>query len=176
MAEGQQRALPMRILRALGRLLVTIAVVIYTLLDELLSPLFGPLIRKLTELRLFQRIGEFIGGLPPYGALALLGVPFVIIEPAKAFAVYWAAIGHVAQGTVMLLIAHVLSLLICERIFHAGYVPLMRIGWFNRLLTWLFGLRDKALDLVRETNAWKSAATWVRGIRAWARGVLGSLR
>ena len=34
----------MRVIRAIGRAVVTVAVVIYTLLDELLFPLFRPLI------------------------------------------------------------------------------------------------------------------------------------
>ncbi len=127
-------------------------------------------------MRLFQRLGELIGRLPPYGVLLLFGVPFAVLEPAKVFAVYWAASGHVVQGTVLLLIAHVLSLLVCERIFHAGYAPLMRIGWFKRLLDWLFGLRDRAIAWAKSTAAWQAAAELVRGVRAWLRGVIASRR
>ena len=165
-----------RVIRGIGRAVVTIAVVIYTVLDELLFPLFRPLIRWLGELRLFQRLGALIGRLPPYVALVLLAVPFVVIEPAKLFAVYWGATGHVVQGTILLLIAQVLSLLICERIFHAAYEPLMRIGWLKALLGWLFGLRDRAIGWARSTAAWQAAAGWVRGAREWLRGVLASLR
>jgi hypothetical protein len=165
-----------RVIRGIGRAVVTIAVVIYTLLDELLFPLFRPLIRWLGHLQLFQRLGALIGRLPPYVALALLAVPFVIIEPAKLFAVYWGATGHVVQGTILLLIAQVLSLLICERIFHAAYEPLMRIGWLKALLGWLFGLRDRAIGWAKSTAAWQAAVGWVRGAREWLRGLLASLR
>lgn len=171
---AEQQAIPawQRALRAIGRAVVTVAVVIYTLLDELLFPLFRPLIRWLGELQLFQGLGALIGRLPPYVALALLAVPFVIIEPAKLFAVYWGATGHVVQGTVLLLVAQVLSLLICERIFHAAYAPLMRIGWLKVLLGWLFGLRDRAIGWAKSTAGWQAAAGWVRGAREWLRGVL----
>lgn len=165
-----------RVIRATGRAVVTIAVVIYTVLDELLFPLFRPLIRWLGGLRLFQRLGAWLGRLPSYGALVALGVPFVIIEPAKVVAIWWAGTGHIVSGTIGLLFAHALSLLVVERIFHAAYQPLMQIDWLSRLLGWLFALRDRAIGWARSTAAWQAAAGWVRGVREWLRGVLTSLR
>jgi hypothetical protein len=114
----------MAVIRAIGRAVVTLAVVIYTLLDELLFPLFRPLIAWLSRLRLFQRLGDWLGRLPPYAALVALGVPFVVIEPMKLVAIWWAGTGHVISGTIGLLLAHALSLLVVERIFHAVYQPL----------------------------------------------------
>ncbi len=179
----QDKPLWLRFIRAFARAVVMVAVVIYTLLDELLFPLFRPLIAWLGHLQLFRRLGELIARLPPNVALVLLAVPFVIIEPAKVFALYWGATGHVVQGTILLLIAQVLSLLICERIFHAAYEPLMRIGWFKAVLDWLFGLRDRALNWAKSTAAWRAAMGWVsvvrgwvRAVRDWLRGVLASLR
>jgi len=165
----------LRVIRGIGRAIVTIGVVIYTLLDELLFPLFRPLIRWLSKLRLFQRLGEWIGRLPPYAALLALGVPFVIIEPMKLAAIWWAS-EHFISGTIGFLFAHTLSLLVVERIFHAAYLPLMRIGWFAGLLGWLFALRDRAINWAKSTAAWQAAVRWVRAARDWLRGVLASLR
>lgn len=161
-----------RVIRAVARAVVTIAVVIYTLLDELLFPLFRPLIAWLSGLQLFQRLGHWLGRLPPYAALVALGVPFVIIEPLKVVAIWWAGTGHVITGTIGLLLAHALSLLVVERIFHAVYVPLMRIAWLARLLGWMFALRDRAIAWAKSTAAWHAAARWVRGVREWVRRVL----
>lgn len=166
----------MQIIRAAARFVVAVLVVAYTLLDELLFPLFRPAIRWLSGLRLFQRLGALIGRLPPYMALVLLAVPFVIIEPAKVGALWVIATGHVIEGVVLLLIAQVLSLLICERIFHAAYEPLMRIGWFKAGLGWLFALRDKALAIGRSTAVWRAAVALGRSVRDWVRGLVGSLR
>ena len=166
----------MDVLKAVARFAVAVAVVAYTLLDELLSPVFRPAIRWLSALRLFQRLGEAIGRLPPYGALVLLAVPFVIIEPAKVGALWVIATGRVVEGTVLLLIAHAMSLLICERIFHAGYGPLMRIGWFRALLDWLFSIRDRAIAWGKDTAAWKAAVGVARNVREWVRGVVTGLR
>lgn len=170
------KSLAERTIRAVGRLVVAVVVVGYTVLDELLFPLFRPMIRWLTGLRLFQRIGEWLGRLPPYVALVVLGVPFVIIEPAKVAAIWWAGTGHVVTGTVGLLVAHALSLLVVERIFHAVYHPLMRIEWFAKLLGWLFGIRDRAIDMVKSTAAWRTASIWAGAVREWFRRALASLR
>jgi hypothetical protein len=150
---------------AVLRAVVTAAVLLYDLLGALFAPLFRPLWRWLSGLRLFQIIGEWIGRQHPYVVLVLLGVPFVVIEPAKYLAVIWGVIGHPVEGTIALIVAEILSLLVCERIFHAGYEPLMRIGWFNRALTWMFGLRDRALAWARSTGAWR----WAREVWAQVR-------
>ena len=162
--------------RVLARVIVTIGVIAYTLLDELLFPLFRPAIRWLGGLRLFQRLGAWIKGLPPYIVLALLVAPFIILEPAKLFAIYWGAVGHPVQGVLLLLVAQVASILTCDRLYHVGYEPLMRIGWFNRLMTWVIGLRDTVLGWAKSTDIWKAAAAFGRGIRDWFRGLVASLK
>ncbi len=162
-----------RAIRAVARFVVAIAVVAYTLLDELVFPLVRPLLRWLGDLQLFQRLGALIQRLPPYAVLVLLAVPFVVIEPVKVVALYWIATGQVILGIVALGLAQVVSLLTCERIYHVGHEPLMRIGWFKALMGWLFGLRDKALALVRATAGWRWAVGVARGIREWFRRVLG---
>lgn len=162
-----------RAIRGAGRAIVAVAVIGYTILDELLFPLFRPLIAWLTRLQLFQRIGRWFGRLPPYVALVALGVPFLIIEPAKVLALWWMGTGHFVSGTLGLLVAQVLSLLVCERIFHAAYGPLMRIGWLKALLGWLFRLRDRAIALAKSTALWKWAVALASRVRAWWRSVLG---
>lgn len=166
----------MPVLRAIVRFVVTIAVVFYTLLDELVFPLVRPLLNWLGELRLFQRLGFLIASLPPYLVLLLLAVPFVVIEPAKVYALYLGATGHVVEGIILLLVAQVVSLLTCERIYHVGHAKLMQIGWFKRLMHWIFALRDKALAWAESTALWQSSARLIRSVRDWLRGVLASLR
>lgn len=164
------------VLRGIGRAAVTIVVVAYTILDELVFPLLRPLIDWLGHLRLFERLGALIGRLPPYVVLVLFAVPFVFIEPVKVFALYWGAVGHPIQGLVILSFAQVASILVCERIYHAGKGQLLRIGWFARLMGWLVRLRDRALGWVKSTAAFQAAVAMVRSIRAWFRGVIAALR
>jgi hypothetical protein len=176
MSEKDVRPVWQVALRGVLRFVVAIGVVIYTILDELLFPLVRPLIAWLGRLRVFERLGTLIGRSPPYAVLLLLAVPFVIIEPAKVYALYLFATGHLLSGVVLLIVAQILSLLICERIYHAGHAPLMRIGWFRMLMGWIIALRDKALGLIRATSAWRAAVRMIRSVRSWFRGLLASFR
>jgi len=154
------------------RAIATVVVVIYEAAAAIFTPLLRPLWLWLGGFTLFRLIGGWIGRQPPYMVLVLLAVPFCVIEPAKYLALYWLATGHLVTGGIALVLSHGLSLLVCERIFHAGYEPLMRIGWFNRLLTWLLGLRDRALAWARASAAWQTARDAWHTVRAWWAEVL----
>jgi hypothetical protein len=153
-------------LRLLLRIVLSILLILWTLLDTLLSPVFRPLLRFLGSLRIFETLGAWLGRLPPYAALLALAVPYVIVEPAKVFALYWLGIGHVIQGGAMFVAAHVLSILVLDRVYHAAHAPLMRIGWFARLMGWLAGLRDLAMGWARSTAVWQTSARLARDVRA----------
>lgn len=162
--------------RAIGRFIVTVALIGWTILDALLFPVLRPLIDGLARLRLFEMIGVALGRLPPYVALGALAVPFIIIEPFKVFALYWFGMGHFIEGTILLGLAHGGSILVVERVYHAMHAPLMRIGWFRRLMAWLDRLRQAALDWARSTELWQSAARLARGARGTVRHWLRALR
>ena len=171
MTDTPQRPFLVRLLLGLAQLVVGFGVFVYSLLDELLFPIFRPLITWLGKLALFERLERMIGRSPPYVVLLMLATPFALIEPAKLFAVYLIATGKVLTGAGLMLVAQVLSLLICERIFHAGREPLMRIGWFRVLIGWLVGLRDAAFGWVKATAIWRAASAQVRRIREWFRSL-----
>lgn len=155
------------VLHLVGRAIATVVVVVWTLLDELLFPLFRPLIRWLSGLRLFEMIGDLLGRLPPYVVLICLAVPFILIEPLKLLALYWMASGLVIRGTLLLIFSHILSILTLDRIYHAGHAQLMKIGWFARLMGWVIGLRDGVFGWVKATTAWQAARRMVLAARTF---------
>lgn len=163
-------------LRAVGRVLLSIVLILWTLLDVLLFPLFRPLFAWLSSLRLFEWIGSLFNRLPPYVALLIFAIPFIVIEPLKGFALYWFGIGHIFQGGTLYVLGHLASILIVERIYHAAHEPLMRIGWFKRLMTWLAGVRRIAVDWAESTAVWKTSARFAREVRATVRGWVRDLR
>ena len=156
---------PQRSLRFVGRTILSVLVVLWTLLQSLMEVALGPVLRFLGGLPIFTTIGEGLGRLPPYVALATLAVPFAVIEPIKAYTLYWFGIGHYIQGGIGYVLAHLASLLIVDRIYHAAHAPLMRIGWFARLMKWLFDLRQLVMGWVRETPVWQSANRLAGSIR-----------
>lgn len=165
MRPSRNRPTWFRAVRAIIRFVFAVGLVIFTVLDELFSPLVRPVIVWLSRLTLFQLIGTTIGRLPPYVVLVLLAVPFIAIEPLKVFGLYWTAVGHVWEGPIILIIAQILSLLVLDRIYHAGRGQLMQIGWFKATMGWIVRLRDIALTWVKATAVWKVSARIARNIR-----------
>jgi hypothetical protein len=166
----------MHIVRLIVRFVLACCVTIYMVIDELLTRVLWPAIAFLSRLPIFKAVGDLIARLPPYGVLALLAVPFIIIEPAKVFALYWAASGHVVQGLLLLIASYVISILTCDRIYHSGHAKLMQIGWFKTLMTWLIGLRDRAIGWIKASPAWIAVRKAARSIRDRFRVLVRSLR
>ncbi len=131
------------------------AVVIYVILDTVFRTLFRPLTWWLAKLRLVIRLEQLIAALPAYAVLALLALPFAIAEPAKIYAIYLMSSGHVVTGVVMLIGAYLISVLVVDRIFHAGKPKLMTIPWFAKLWTWISDYKDRLLAWMQSTYVWK---------------------
>lgn len=143
----------------------SVVIVIYMAVDAILTRLLWPTIAQLSRLMFFQQIGEAIARLPPYAVLVLLAVPFILIEPVKVFALYWLASGHFVQGALLLVAAYVLSVLICDRIYHSGHAKLMQIGWFKRLMDWLIGLRSRGVAWAKSQPVWVAVSRTVSNLR-----------
>ena len=111
-----------------------------------------------------------IAALNPYVILVLLVVPFGFAEFAKVYGLILIADGHYRIGMTMFLGAYVVSILVCERIFHAGKSSLMTIGWFKTIYDWLMAIRDRVLAWLRETRIWRASVGLKRSLRSgWRR-------
>lgn len=147
-------------------------ILIYDALEAVFGPIIRPITTALGRLRLFQRIGDGIAAMPAYGVLLLLAVPFAVIEPFKFISLYWLEQGRFMLGGIALVTSHLASLLICERIFHAGKAKLLTIGWFARGYGVIARLRDEALGWLRTTAAWQAATALVERARSGVRRLI----
>jgi hypothetical protein len=153
----------------LRRLLIVTAdaiVVLYVVLDGIVAPVFGPLVRLAARLRFVIRLEHTIALLPPYAILVLVAVPILIAEPAKLYALFLLSQGLFWAGVGTITAAYVLSLLIAERIYHAGRAKLRTIAWFARLIDWLTSIRDYIFALVRASRIWAYSAKLKRRSKA----------
>lgn len=141
------------------------------LLDELARPLYRPLLRWFAGLRIVARAEAWIAGLPPYGVLATLALPFAVAEPAKLLALLVMARGAFVPGLLLMGMAHLLSFLVVERIYHAGRAQLLSIGWFARCMGLLTDIRDAVLARLRDTVLWRRAVELGHGLRRWGRSL-----
>jgi hypothetical protein len=142
------------------------------LLDELVRPLYRPLVAWFASLALVTRLEAQVARLPPHGALLALALPFAVAEPLKLVALLLLARGAFLAGLVTMAVAHLGSFLLVERVYHAGRAQLLTIGWFARIIGWLDAIRQAVIDRIKASAAWRRAAALALALRerlhAWS--------
>lgn len=119
------------------------------LLDELVRPLYRPLIARLAALKIMHAFERWIAARSVWTILVLLAVPYATIEPLKFVALVWIAGGWPKAGTVLFLLAYLLSFVIIERIYSAGRAKLMTLPWMAWVILTLATLRDRVVAALR---------------------------
>lgn len=110
------------------------AIIVFAMvLDGIFRPLYRPVIRALSNLKIIQRLESRIAQPPRLAILLCLAVPFAIAEPMKIIGLVLFAHGAFKSGVVLTIIAHLSTFLIVERIYHAGREKLLTYGW----LAWI---------------------------------------
>lgn len=135
------------------------------LLDELVRPLYQPLLQRLAALKLMQAFEAWVSGLSPYVVLVLIGVPYLVVEPLKFLALIGVAHGHVKTGTIAFLLAHLVSFVLIERVFTAGKAQLMTL----RPMAWLIATAEQVRASVVSWLRLAELRARLRVLARWAR-------
>jgi len=154
----------------LGALRLVLAVAI--LAQEAFARLYRPLIAFVASFRLMSALEAAVRHLPAHGVLAALALPLIIAEPAKMLGLWWLATGSLLSGLVTLALAYALSLLLVERILHAGLPALLTLRWFAWAHRHFVALRERVLGFVRSMRF----HAFARQIRAEAHAAVQRLR
>jgi len=154
-------------LRRLLLLPAKAVVVLFVVLDGIVTPVVLPLLGWVARLRFVVRLQDIVAALPPYAMLVSLAVPFAVAGPAKIYALFLMAEGHFASGLATISMAYLISLLVVERIYHAARAKLHTILWFAKLMDWLTGIRDHLVAWGRATRIWAYAVKLTRTARAF---------
>jgi hypothetical protein len=136
-----------RILRPFVFLLAAI----YFLVDAAVWTFARPVIRWLADHWIFGRLRTWVMSLSPYPTLALFVIPVLILEPAKPFAAYLTATGHVMSGLIVLGVAEFLKLVLIERLFCISRDKLMSI----RAFAWCYAKFQQAQSWITSSSAWR---------------------
>ena len=137
---------PRNPLRVALRFAFRVVVGIVILLDELVRPLYRPLLDWLAALKLVQRFEAWVGGLPAYAVLVLIAVPYGVVEPVKFLALIHIANGHVRTGTFLFLLAHLVSFVLIERIFPGPVYFLASLALYLGNFVFVYAAMAGALD------------------------------
>lgn len=151
-------------------------VAIYFLIDDVVLAAARPIVAWAAELRVMLRFAVFLRRLPPYPTLVLFLVPFAVLEPFKILGLWMMATGHFRPGLLTLAVAHVLSIVLVERLFQATRAKLLTIPWFAWVwarVTWLY---DWSVGRLKATAAWRRAAATLRAMKTRLRQTLAAIR
>jgi hypothetical protein len=124
---------------------------IYFLVDAAFWTLARPVIRWLADHWIFASLRTWVMSLGPYPTLALFVVPVLILEPAKPFAAYLTATGHVMSGLMVLGVAEFLKLVLIERLFCISRDKLMSIQAF----AWCYAKFQQVQSWIKSLGAWR---------------------
>lgn len=156
----------MRALTAPLRGLVALAILVH----DFFAWAGGPLWRRLAALRPLRRLSEWIATLPRWGVLLALAAPVAASEPMKLGGLYLLALGQIKLGAILQLLGHGLSIVLVERIVHAGLPQLLSYRWFAWGWGWIEAIRAAMarwplVIAARETAA--RARALARDVRLW---------
>ncbi|KAA2238054.1 hypothetical protein [Salinarimonas soli] len=112
------------------------------LLQELVAFVGAPVWRAIAGLPFLAALADLVRRLPPYGVLAVLAVPFLVAEPLKIAGLYALGTGRIAWGVGLQVVGHAVSLLLVERILHAGLPQLLTLRWFAVIWGWFVSVRS----------------------------------
>jgi hypothetical protein len=161
-----------RILESIFKPLVVVVAAIYFVIDGLILAALRPLLKRILHLKLFRSIERWIESLSPYATLAVFLIPLILLEPVKPVSAYFIASGHFVSGSLALILAEVLKILIVERVFHVGRPKLMRIKAFARTYDVVVGW----LTWLQALPPWQAVRRGFRQLVHWMRKLIRNAR
>ncbi|MCK9688892.1 hypothetical protein [Scleromatobacter humisilvae] len=128
-----------------------------------------PLARALGQLARWSvvaRLERRIAALGPRVALAVLFVPALALLPIKLAALWFVALGRVALGLAVLVVAKLLGTALVARLYLLTQPQLMRLGWFARMHGRWIAWKTRIVASLVESPGWVAARAWALRVRA----------
>ncbi|CAO3377899.1 hypothetical protein [Azospirillum argentinense] len=158
--------------RVVLRPLLSVAALVYFLIDAVALEAVRPLAAWIGRQRFAERLAARIRRLGPYPTLALFVIPLVVLEPLKPVALYLMGTGHPVQGTLLLGGVELVKVTLVERLFHIGKDKLLTIPAF----AWCYVRVKRWLDWLTALPPWLAVKRAVGRVRAAIRPALAALR
>lgn len=126
---------------------------------------------RLARVLRLQALQARIAALPPYGALAVLLLPSLLLVPVKLLGLWLLTRGLVLWSLLLVVSSKIAGTALLAQLFTLTRPQLMRIGWFERGYARWTAWKNRWLEWVRATAPWRAARRWRRAVLAgWRRG------
>lgn len=146
----------MAALRALLRRTFIVLLALVLLFEEWGWEPLAALLARLARLPFFAWLEQRVRRLPPYAALATFAVPALMLLPVKLLALFLIGRHHALLGVAVLLAAKVAGTAVLARLFALTHDSLMRLAWFARGYPRWKAWKDRVMDEVRASSAWRA--------------------
>jgi hypothetical protein len=130
-------------LRPLWVILALLLLVEAWLWDQL-EPIVARVVHFVPWRKLKVAVARRVDDLPPYAALVVFVVPFIVVLPMKFLGLYFIATGNWFGTVATLSLAKLLGLGVTAFVFDATRDKLLQISWFRRMCDWVMWARDWA--------------------------------
>ena len=141
------------------------------LLEAWLWEHLEPLVARLVSLVPWGRVKDWLRAalakLPPWAALIVFVIPFIVLLPLKFLEVWLLATQQWIAAALVLVLAKLLGLGVTAFIFEVTRDKLLQMPWFRRFYEWVLWLRDWAHAQTAPIKARLKQYLWfMRGDRA----------
>jgi hypothetical protein len=118
-----------------------------------------------------QALQRRIAALPPYGALAVLLLPSLLLLPLKLLGLWMLARGLVLWSLLLVVASKIAGTAVLAQLFTLTKPQLMQIAWFAAGYTRWTAWKKRWLDWLRATAPWQAARRWRHSASGWLRGL-----
>ena len=126
-----------------------------------LEPIVARAVNLLPWGRVKLWLKRVIEDLPPWAALAVFIVPFIVLLPLKFLEVFFLAKRQWLAAGLVLIVAKLLGLGITAFVFDATRGKLLQMGWFARMFDWFMWARDWAHEITEPVRERVKQLTWL---------------
>ena len=135
------------------------------LLEAWLWDHLEPLVARVVDLvpwrRLKSAIKRGIENLPPWAALGVFIVPFIVLLPLKFLEVLFLAKRQWLAAGLVLVVAKLLGLGVTAFVFDATRDKLLQMAWFARMYGWVIWARGRAHEMTAPVRERLRRLAWL---------------
>jgi hypothetical protein len=102
-----------------------------------LEPIVARIVNLVPWGRLKVWLAKLIEDLPPWAALGVFIVPFIVLAPLKFFEVYFLATGNWLALIALLIVAKLIGVGVTAFVFDVTRDKLLQMAWFLKLYLWV---------------------------------------
>lgn len=123
------------------------------------------LMARIARWRGLAWVERAIRRLPPYAALVIFALPWLLLLPVKLGALALIGQGRPMLGAAVIVAAKLLGTAVLARLFALTKPALMRLGWFASAYARWSGWKATLFAWVRASWAWRWGQRMKRGVR-----------